>query len=371
MTTQQLLKKLVSIPSSFPHEKEVGDFIADYLKVKGFRVKKVMTGKDRPNVVATYGNASTYLGFYGHMDTVPNNFEERPEPYKLKITQNIARGLGVEDMKGGIAALLQTGEYAVKNNLPIKLIFGVDEEDISQGAHDLVDSGLLRDITFLVVGESGQVPKTAKHFTSCFGRKGRILFIADIKGKKAHAAESEKGVSAAEKAVDFVSVLRSIPFIKHPRLGKTQIVIHSITSKTDSFSIPDTAQITFSLLTTPGVTSSAFLKDLKQKIKKAEISADIYTFDRKTPYGESYEVDLKTPFLKVLQKEVYQKYNVTPMYTSSVADENVFANRLKIPVISLGPLGGGGHTSDEWIDLTSLETVENVYKQILQLFHKK
>ena len=370
MNTIQLLKKLVSIPSSFPDEKELGNFLADYLKEKGFKVRKVITGKNRPNVVATYGKAEKYLGFYGHMDTVPNNFSERPEPYKVTVDGHIARGLGVEDMKGGIAALLQTGEYAVKNNLPVKLIFGVDEEDISRGAHDLVDSKELNDLAFLVVGESGQVPKAAKNFTTCFGRKGRILFVADIKGKKAHAAEAEKGINAAEKATDFILILRSIKFPKHPRLGTTKIVVHSINAETDSFAIPDHTRIMFSLLTTPGIKSTDFLKDLKRKVKQESITADIYTFERITPYGESYEIDLKTPFLKVIEKEVIQKYKVTPMYTDSVADENIFANRLKIPVISLGPIGGGGHTSDEWLNLDSLQTVENVYKQILTLYHK-
>lgn len=371
MKTIDLLKKLVSIPSSFPHEKELGNFLAEYLKEKGFTVKKIITGKDRSNVVATYGKTNKYLGFYGHMDTVPNNFEERPEPYIVKVDKKIASGLGVEDMKGGIAALLQTGEYAVENNLPIKLVFGVDEEDISQGAHDLVNSGALNDIAFLVVGESGQVPKTAKNFTTCFGRKGRILFVADIKGKKAHAAEAEKGINAAEKAVDFMLLLRSMKFPKHPRLGKTKIVVHSVNADTDSFAIPDHTQILFSLLTTPGIKSADFLKDIKQKSKVTGINADIYTFKRPTPYGESYEIDLKNPFLKHVKKEIIDAYSVTPMYTDSVADENIFANRLGIPVMSLGPIGGGGHTSDEWLNLDSLQIVEGVYKSILRLYHNK
>lgn len=371
MSTVDLLKKLVSIPSHFPHEKEVSDFIAVYLKEKGFDVKKIITGKGRPNLIATFGNVDKYLAFYGHMDTVPNNFSERKDPYKVKSEDSIATGLGVEDMKGGIAAIMKIGEYAVENNLPVKLVFGVDEEDISQGAHDLVDSKELNDVDFMVVGESGQVPALAKNFTVCYGRKGRILFIADVLGKKTHAAESQKGINAAEKAAKLLQLFSKIKFSEHPRLGTTQIVVHSLVAKTDSFSIPDNCQIQFSLLTSPGVNSTDFLKGVKILAKENDINLTLNTFERATPYGESYEIDRNNKFLKLLEKEVIVKYKVTPMYTASVADENIFANRLKIPVISLGPIGGGGHTSSEWINLDSLLIVEGVYKNILALYHQK
>ncbi len=368
MTTLQLIKKLVSIPSSFPDEKEIADFLTEYLKDLGFRVQKVKTSSTRYNIVATYGVAKKYLAFYGHMDTVPNNFSERKYPYTLHIDGDIARGLGAEDMKGGIAAILQTAAFAVENKYPLRVIFCCDEEDISQGAHDVVNSGLVNDIGFLVAGESGQVPDHAKSFTSCFGRKGRILFEAEIRGKKTHAAESEKGVNAIEHAAELIQIFKKMKFPKHPRLGQTRIVAHSLHSETDSFAIPDRAVLQFSLLTTPGVTSTQFLKDVTGLVKAKKIDASIAVVSRKTPYGESYEVDRKNRFLQVIKKEVLEKHHVSPMYTTSVADENVFANRLKIPVISLGPLGGGGHTSSEWLNLNSLLLVEEVYKNILELF---
>jgi hypothetical protein len=44
--------------------------------------------------------------------------------------------------------------------------------------------------------------------------------------------------------------------------------------------------------------------------------------------------------------------------TQSVADENVFANRLHIPVVTIGPIGGGDHTAEEWVSLNSLKKNE-------------
>src|SRR5260221_8795930 len=135
MTTQQLLEKLVSIPSVFPNEEKISVFIVDYLQHLGFTVKKVPTEKTRNNIVATFGKSKKYLGFYGHMDTVPR--ESYKDAYRVIKKGKRVMGLGTEDMKGGIAAILKTAEFAVKNKLPVKIIIGVDEENISQGAHDL------------------------------------------------------------------------------------------------------------------------------------------------------------------------------------------------------------------------------------------
>lgn len=43
--------------------------------------------------------------------------------------------------------------------------------------------------------------------------------------------------------------------------------------------------------------------------------------------------------------------------------------RLNIPVICLGPMGGGKHTKEEWLDLDSLNSVEETYKSITRLYH--
>ncbi len=369
MKTQILLEKLVSIPSAFPDEKAIGEYLFTYLQNLGFQVTKIQTEKDRFNIVAVFGRARKYLAFYGHMDTVlPEPDQE--DPYRVSIKDNIAIGLGVGDMKGGIAAMLQAGEYAVRNNLPVKLIFGVDEEGISQGAHDLVDSGFLDDVDFLIVGESGQVKNYQQAFSICYGRKGRILFETFIKGKKAHAAESEKAINAIEQAAVVVEILKKISFQEHKNLGMTRVVMHELHSQTDSFSVPDTARILFSLLTTPNIDSKEFLRNIREQASKKRINVALKPFKRKTPYSESYEVDKENHFLKKLEGEIFHKYNVVPIYASSVADENVFANRLKIPVISIGPIGGEEHTRNEWLNLNSLATVEDVYKKIIMLYNK-
>lgn len=366
-TTEELLEKLVSIPSVFPNEEKISNFLGDYLKDLGYSVKKISSGKGRDSIVGTFGKAKQYLGFYGHMDTVPRL--DYSDAFKVVKKGKKVRGLGVEDMKGGIAAILQTAAFAKENNYPLKVVFGVDEEDISQGAHDLVDSGVLSDVGFFIVGESGQIQKLTQPFNVCYGRNGRILLEATVLGKKAHAAESEKGINAIEQTAKLVIFLQTLKLPLHKNLGKTRIVVHTIEGASDSFSLPESCRITFSLLTTPAVGSKEILKKIADFCKQQNISVKMQPFVRKTPYGESFEIDLKNSFLRVLEKEIFQPNKVKPIYTPSVADENIFANRLKIPVVSIGPIGGGGHTEGEWLDIDSLAKVEKVYKKSVELYY--
>lgn len=368
MEFTELLKKLISIPSVFPHEQEMSEFLTKYLQTLGFDIKHVLTSKNRNNIIARFGKANTYLGLYGHMDTVPPDPGYMHDPYSMWIENDyIARGLGVCDMKGGIAAILKTAEYAAKNHQPIKIIFGVDEEDISQGAHDLCDSGLLNDVKYLIVAESGQVKDVHQDFSVVYGRKGRIVFDMEVKGRSAHAAESEKGVNAIEQAAKLVQMLHALTFPQHQTLGQTNIVVQKIEAESGSFSVPDSCKLRCSVLTNPMTTSQMVIDHIQTLAQSQAINMQIELSPRLTPYGESYETPLNHPFSQKIEKEVLHQYNVTPIYTASVADENVFANRLQIPVMTIGPIGGGDHTKDEWVNLRSLEHVTAAFIQILDL----
>ena len=371
MDIQLLLKQLVEIPSVYPDEQKISAFIVEYLTTLGFSVKIVTTGQDRNNIVATYGKAERYLGFYGHIDTVPPDPLYSQDPYTMWIEHgNIARGLGVCDMKGGDAAILTMAKYAISHHFPVKVIFGVDEEDISQGAHDLVDSGLINDIEYLIVAESGQVKDVTQDFSVVLGRKGRIVFDIEVIGKIAHAAESEKGINAIEKATLLIQEIEKINFPKHENLGNSNIVVQGIHSETGAMSVPSSCKIRYSLLTNPNTKSADFIQEVQQIAERLGIQITIQTSPRKTPYGESYETLLSHNFTQCIMNEIVAHSNVEPLYTPSVADENVFANRLQIPVITIGPIGGGDHTKDEWVNLDSLKKVEEVFKKCVQLFHE-
>lgn len=61
--------------------------------------------------------------------------------------------------------------------------------------------------------------------------------------------------------------------------------------------------------------------------------------------------------LETLNKEM-QLYE-----RSSVGDDNVLAS-LGIPVITWGPDGGNAHRAGEWVDLDSLQLLQEMYQKL-------
>jgi succinyl-diaminopimelate desuccinylase len=271
-------------------------------------------------------------------------------------------------MKGGISCILQAAAWATTEGLPVKVILGVDEENISQGANDLIRSGKLSDVGFLIVAESGQVTDFSQPISVCLGRKGRIVFEIEVSGMAAHAAEHHKGVNAIEKAAELCLALRELPLPTHPKLGASALVTQGIRSEASAFSVPDHCTITCSLLTCPGMTSEAFMQLVTHTAARIGVQVVVRVKERATPYGEAFEIDQNHPFYQSLYLSTLAPLHVVPMFTPSVADENFFAHSLGIPVLSIGPIGSGDHTKDEWVRLSSLAKVVDVYKRAIALY---
>ena len=70
--------------------------------------------------------------------------------------------------------------------------------------------------------------------------------------------------------------------------------------------------------------------------------------------------------------EIYKKITdyIGTIYSSSFADENVFANRFKIPVLTMGPIGSEAHTFEEWVSISSLNLIGNLFVEIAQMYHR-
>ena len=369
--TLELLRSLIEINSVFPAEATLSRFMQGLLRENGFTVQELMSEGGRPSIVATYGIASKYLAFYGHLDTVPPDPAFTFNPFDMKTDDTNAYGLGVADMKGGNACILSAAFDAAKKGLPVKVVFGVDEEDISLGAHDLVTSGFLNDVAFMVVAESGQILDFSQQYSVGLGRKGRILFEARVHGVTSHAAVATPEGNAISRAAVFVKLLENLEFPSHHGLGKSRVIPHAISASTDSFSAPGECTLRFSVLTTPGVTSEGVSAQIKERAASLGLKVAFAPVSRKTPYGEAYEAPREDSFVRLLEEKVFAPASVKPEYFSSVADENVFAHRLKIPVITLGPIGADEHSKDEWVRISSLDATVEAYKTIIKLWNSR
>lgn len=127
----QLACDLTSIPSPTGQEKAIGEFILNWFGDNGIRAVRQDVEVERPNAVGIVKGDGTglSLGFNGHTDTSFTGTEEdrrmvaemEPESeLKGKIVGNKVQGLGVSNMKGGVAAFMAAGKALRRSGVQLK-----------------------------------------------------------------------------------------------------------------------------------------------------------------------------------------------------------------------------------------------------------
>ena len=138
------------------------------------------------------------LGFLGHTDTVEYIEGWNTNPLELTKINNKLYGLGVCDMKGGIAAMLDAIIQIDFSKLKygMKLYFTYDEEIGFGGITEVIN--LEKQFPKLMIfGE----PTNNEILV---GNKGLLEYDITFTGKKAHSSIPDKGISANMNAVKFL-----------------------------------------------------------------------------------------------------------------------------------------------------------------------
>lgn len=368
---------MVSINSIFGNERALGEFLEQQLKAAGFATQRIPIADGRFNVVGERGTRGKPILFYGHMDTVPVYGSWKSDPFTIREEGDKLFGLGVFDMKAGVAAALAACE--TKTDRKIKVAFGVDEENISEGAHALLKSGFLNDSEVAVTGEiSTALGACLGPRQVTLGRRGRCVIEITVPGLSAHGAQAERGTNAISEAARLVSLLPKMDGTlgSHSLLPAPTQFIRKINAESTSLSVPDIATIELDRhLVVPQTPQSAldevsrFIDGLYAQGTFSEIGGRRITArlkERKTPYLAPYVTPQGNPFVQSLSKIVEAHAGkVSYAYGTSVADENVIAS-LGIPIIGIGPMGGNEHSANEWITKESYLQLIDIFREFIR-----
>lgn len=358
------LKDLVSIPSIYPNEGNIGDYLFQSLSNAGFVVEKQSVEKNRFNVLGEKGEGEKTLLLFGHMDTVLLRDGWKTDPYTLTEKEDKLFGLGAWDMKAGLASILEAVKTEVKG-YKLKVAFVVDEENLSIGMDTLIKSGWIKDVDAAIATEPG--------FNYglrgiAVGRVGRSVYDVVITTKGGHVYKYADSVNAITEASKLVSELSSISLPKHEKLGQSVIFVRSIHGEANSMSIPEKAVVQIEARTVEPQTVESVKKDLERIVDKANLQGDVIvkTANRPTPFCDSFTINESNKFLQFCTSNLSSVVGGTPTYyyRRSVADENRVAKE-GIPVLTIGPDGGGAHEANEWVSKSSMEDLTIFLKKII------
>ncbi len=224
----QLVRQLIDIESITGNEAAVGEFLLGELKSLGFDAQKMPVTDTRFNVYAAVAGVKPHVVFSTHIDTVPPFIPSSEDAEKIY-------GRGACDTKGITGAMLHAATRLLAEKAPIALLWVVDEERDSAGAHTANESPINPRAKFLINGE----PTENKIATAS---KGSLKVIVTARGRMAHSAYPELGDSAIEKLLEALERIRAVKLPVNPEVGPTTMNIGIIEGGRAPNVIPDFAR---------------------------------------------------------------------------------------------------------------------------------
>ena len=320
-----LAAELLAIQSSTGNEGPAVDFVARWLIARGWNVTTQEVARGRANVWASRAGNGVTLST--HLDTVPPYIPPRLENERLY-------GRGACDAKGIAAAMLCAAEkLAAEGEERVDLLFVVGEEKGSDGAR--AANHLPATSRFLVNGE----PTESKLAS---GAKGSQRVIVRTRGRAAHSAYAELGVSAIEPMLALLPTVKQLPLPVDPVLGNTTVNIGTIRGGTEANIIPALCESELMFRLVGDVTP------LREAIVKwAEGKAEL-------EWGSH---------IPAQRFHVIDGFEVAPVaYTSDIP----LLGRWGTPLL----FGPGSihvaHTTDEYIDVGELRSAVDAYARIVR-----
>jgi acetylornithine deacetylase len=205
-----LTRSLVDIDSTTGREAEAGQWLAAFLRGRGYQVAEQPVSNGRFNLLATLDRPAGVV-FSTHFDCVPPFFPSREE-------RGLIFGRGACDAKGVLAAQVTAAErLRASGETRFALLFVAGEERGSDGARIANDSPL-PGVRYLINGEPTDNRLGA-------ATRGVLRVRLHAAGRAAHSSFPELGESAIDKLLDALMVIRGIDLPADPLLGRTHYTV--------------------------------------------------------------------------------------------------------------------------------------------------
>jgi acetylornithine deacetylase len=363
----QLLSDLVKINSvnpalvaGAPGEGEMARYIARWLEQNGLEVQVIESVSGRPSVVGIArgtGGGKTLL-LNGHMDTV--GVGEMSHPHEPVIKDGRLYGRGAYDMKSGLSACMWTVAAVKKHKLRGDVIFTavIDEEYASIGTLEIAKR----------FHADGAIVAEFTELRAILAHRGFVCLEVETTGRAAHGSRSDLGVDAITKMGHILVKLekldqafRSNP--SHALLGSGSVHASLIKGGSELFTYPEHCVLAVERRTLPGETpeqAEGEIIEIIEKLKQSDPSFNavvrrgIDRFPMETPRDADIVTALQAAAAKVLNRPL--EIAGVPFWTDAE-----LLSEAGIPSLLFGVSGGGAHSAEEWVDLSSMKVCADIY----------
>jgi len=212
-------RQLCEIESTTYHEGAAGDFLEQFLGMRGWAVEKTPVEQPRENPGGG-PRWNIYAGTAGERpDLVSTHIDTVPPYIPFREDEEFVYGRGVCDAKGILAAQVAAAEALRVEGFKVGLLFVSGEERDSAGAK--AANAVSKGSRFLINGE----PTDNR---LALASKGALRAAFRASGKMAHSAYPELGDSAIHKLVAVLAKVLDMPLAEQEGIGVSTVNIGQI-----------------------------------------------------------------------------------------------------------------------------------------------
>jgi acetylornithine deacetylase len=278
------------------------------------------------------------------------------------------RGRGVADMKGGLAAALMAARRITESGLPLAgdlLVAGcIDEEWASAGAVALAES---HPVDAVILPEQTNLELVTEH-------GGFAWFEIESRGVESAGIEPDRGVDAIALLAPVLAEIAAldVELAARPRAayGRSSVHASTIAGGTQFPAYPKIATLGVERCTLADERWRDGEAELKAILERARAADPRFDAVLRTVIGrdgvrladdERIVGDLAGAARARLGCEAVRRGDMGWM------DSGIFAEA-GIPCIIFGPTGGQEHSSEEWVDLASVEACADILEATARAF---
>jgi acetylornithine deacetylase len=367
----RLAAELVRIPSVNPAldpdgagEGALARYVAAWADAHGLETTWLGPG-ERPSVLIRLpgqGGGRTLM-LNAHLDTVGVHGMEAPFEPRVRAGRMFARG--AMDMKASLAACLLTLRDLRRDGEPrgdVVLAAVADEEHDSIGTRAALSA--LPDADVAVVTEPTDLTLHVAH-------RGFAVVEVEFEGRASHTSQPERGVNAVSHLGRLLARieaadrdLRAAP--PHPLLGHAAWQAVLASGGQELFTTPVAAHAVLERRTLPGQSASAAEAEVAAMLDAlASDDPRLRATTRTVVAREAFEAPLDDPAVVAVAAAVEAVTGRPPEVRGAPywTDAALIAEA-GVPTVLYGPVGGGIHQPDEWVDLASVDVLRQVLGRV-------
>tara|TARA_Y100001970_G_scaffold154281_1_gene188967 strand:- start:2159 stop:3295 length:1137 start_codon:yes stop_codon:yes gene_type:complete len=370
MSALKLAQSLIKIKSISPEDGGCFDLIEAELIPLGFQIEKIPE-LNCETLLAKYGNKGKVFCYLGHTDVVPSGPEEEwtSNPFEANIIDGELIGRGAADMKGSVAAFIESIKNFLADNpnpnfqIWVMLTSNEEGKPADGKINTLMDLLVDRNqfIDYCLVGEASSSDSVGDVLR--VGRRGSLSGQLRLIGKQGHVAYPQKVLSPILEIGPIINELSQIIWDEgNEHFDSTSFQISNIDSGTGATNVvPGHLNMLFNFRFSPESSQESLKERFIQVLEKSKCSFEIDWTLNAQPY-----LTKKTKLLNIIQTALKKINGKEALIDNGGGtSDGRWVSPTGSEVIELGPRNQTIHKIDERISLADLKLLQKIYQQIL------